>query len=698
MKTLYIVRHAKAVSRDLPIPDIERTLSKRGRRDAHVMAEYTQTHGPTPDVLISSPAPRAFETARIFARVYQYPVARIRTYPCLYHDADTQALTALVESLDPDVRTAMVFGHEPFCSRSAHDLAPTFKQTPSTGHHAMPTGAVACLQFHVSSWAEVVPGRGVVSWFHPPKHKRSSPPPATDPIGLQTATPLLLQPTTPFDASHLASGLQALYTVKTDVVTHRHTTYFDTFDWRLYHQSLTLQWEAPHLRLHALSDDRQDAGESLTTAPAFASDLPSGALRQRLERVTDIRALVPLFDCASQYDTWRLLNADDKTVVRLVIERHTCANAQGRASALTRVCLKPLKGYAQEAEHVQQWLLAHGFMPAHTPLYASALAALDIAPSAYNAKPQFQLAPKMRADTAVRDILRFLFGIMRQNEAGILDDIDTEFLHDFRVACRRARSAVGQFKGVFDASTTQRLRQDLGNLGTMTNRVRDLDVYLLSRAAYRAKLPEAHRDAIEPLFDRLQRDRQQAFHSLKRKLRAKTYTKLMTQWETFVNAETAETASATSTTGPNAARPIRKVAQKRLSKLCGRVVDSGRLLLAEEDEERMHELRIDCKKLRYALEFTSSLFPPPAIAPVLRHLRKLQDVLGDFHDCCVQQETLATYAAHFAEAEATAQAIEQLIDVLELEKQGCKAAFAERFTTFATSVDGDQPWQRKIKP
>lgn len=690
MKTLYIVRHAKAVSRHLPIPDIERTLSERGQRDAHVMAESAYAHGPVPELMLSSSAPRAFETARVFAQVYQYPVDRIRTYTNLYHDTDTDTLLQLVQRLDDAVSTAMVFGHNPLCSDSAHGLAPTFR-------HAMPAGAVVCIQFYVSSWAEVAPGRGVAMWFHDPKHKLSNPMPVAPIHALQTPIMLSFQPASSFDAERFANDLQAFYPIRTESKTHRQVTYFDTFDWRLYNQSLTLQWETPHLRLHALSDNCQHDCQALSSLPKAsirASDLPAGALHQRLERVIDIRALLPLFDCTSQYATWRLLNSNDKTVIRLVIEHHTFTNAQGSSCPLTRVCLKPLKGYAQDAEHVQQWLLARGFIPSHAPLYALALAALAITPNHYTAKPQFQLAPDMPAEAAMRSMLRFLFRVMRQNEAGILNDLDTEFLHDFRVASRRARSAVGQIKGVFDQPTTLRLKQDLASLGTMTNRLRDLDVYLLRQADYRAKLPADDRAAIEPLFDLLKRDRKQALHRLKRKLQAKAYAELMTRWETFLSAEPAESVAETA---PNAARSIRKIAQKRLVKLSGRVVKTGHLLLANEDDERFHELRIDCKKLRYVLEFTGSLFPQPEVATVIRHLRKLQDVLGNFHDGCVQQETLTTYAEQFqaAEAQATQQAIGQLIDVLEQEKQACKAAFAKRFNAFAASVEGkNQPWKR----
>jgi CHAD domain-containing protein len=505
---------------------------------------------------------------------------------------------------------------------------------------------------------------------------------------------MTLQPVSSFDVERLISALQGIYTVQAEANTHRHVTYLDTFDWRLYNHSLTLQWQAPHLTLHALSDDSQHDREVLssTTAPTRAADLPAGPLRQRLERLIDIRALLPLFDCTTQADIWRLLNPDDKTVIRLVVERHTCANAQGRAPTLTRVCLKPLKGYAQEAEHVQQWLLPHGLMPSHTPLYAQALAALGVKPSPYRTKPQLQLDPTMPAAAAMRCILRFLFSVMRQNEAGILNDIDTEFLHDFRVASRRARSMVGQIKGVFDAATTQRLKRDLASLGAMTNRVRDLDVYLLRQADYRANLPADDQDAIEALFDLLQRDRQQAFRSLRRKLRSKTYAALMTRWETFLDADPTERALETA---PNATRPIRKIARKRLSKRSDRVLEAGHRLLDSADDKHLHALRIDCKKLRYLLEFTGSLFPQSGVAQVLKHLHKLQDVLGDFHDRCVQQDTLKTYAERFAEAQATQRALGHLIDGLEQEKKTFKADFAKRFTTFAACVDGKhRPWQQ----
>ncbi len=68
---------------------------------------------------------------------------------------------------------------------------------------------------------------------------------------------------------------------------------------------------------------------------------------------------------------------------------------------------------------------------------------------------------------------------MRWNEAGLRADLDSEFLHDWRVAVRRTRCLLGQLKQVFPAGETRRLRSELGWLARLTGPLRDLDVFLL---------------------------------------------------------------------------------------------------------------------------------------------------------------------------------------------------------------------------
>ncbi len=89
---------------------------------------------------------------------------------------------------------------------------------------------------------------------------------------------------------------------------------------------------------------------------------------------------------------------------------------------------------------------------------------------------------------------------MRANEEGIKADSDMEFLHDYRTAVRRTRSALSQIPDVFPPETTERYKEAFGLLGEQSNRLRDLDVYLLSEPEYRAMFPEAMRDHIAPLL------------------------------------------------------------------------------------------------------------------------------------------------------------------------------------------------------
>jgi CHAD domain-containing protein len=64
----------------------------------------------------------------------------------------------------------------------------------------------------------------------------------------------------------------------------------------------------------------------------------------------------------------------------------------------------------------------------------------------------------------------------------------------------------------------------------------------------------------------------------------------------------------------------------------------------------VHRLRIDCKKLRYLLEFFRNVFEPKSITPMVHSLRQLQDHLGDFNDLELQQRELRCTAEEMLEA------------------------------------------------
>ena len=93
------------------------------------------------------------------------------------------------------------------------------------------------------------------------------------------------------------------------------------------------------------------------------------------------------------------------------------------------------------------------------------------------------------------------------NQEGVLGSRDPEFLHDFRVAVRRARSALTQVKGVFPAAEAEPAKVALSSMTRMTGPARDLDVFLEKLEAYGSGLPERVRQELVPIGEQARRRR-----------------------------------------------------------------------------------------------------------------------------------------------------------------------------------------------
>jgi phosphohistidine phosphatase len=146
MKTLLLVRHAKS-SRDEPsLPDTERQLSGRGRRDAPRMGRRLHERGIELDLMVSSPALRALATAKIIARQLRYPRTRIAVDDRLYPGA-ARTLLEVIRGLDESLARVMLVGHNPGLSELAHRFASAITD--------LPTCAVAEFTFDTGSWRDL---------------------------------------------------------------------------------------------------------------------------------------------------------------------------------------------------------------------------------------------------------------------------------------------------------------------------------------------------------------------------------------------------------------------------------------------------------------------------------------------------------------------------------------------------------------
>lgn len=150
MKTLILVRHGKS-SWDHPgLADFDRPLAQRGLRDAPRMARRLRHAGAQPDVIISSPAARAFATAEIFAEELALGEDRLIRNPGIY-EASWPELLDLLQGLHDSWQTVMLVGHNPGFTQLAAQLADA-----APGN--IVTSAWAVLSLPVEHWLDVRAG------------------------------------------------------------------------------------------------------------------------------------------------------------------------------------------------------------------------------------------------------------------------------------------------------------------------------------------------------------------------------------------------------------------------------------------------------------------------------------------------------------------------------------------------------------
>ena len=352
------------------------------------------------------------------------------------------------------------------------------------------------------------------------------------------------------------------YVIKKQPAVAARFTIYDTFDWRLYHKSLLLQSSGNKLYLRKLTKSEILDSVEFSSLPVYIWDFPDGKLKKQLAPIIKMRALLKLVEVQSRTTPYRILNPNEKTVARLIFEKMRLPHRREAAAIAHHLWLKPVRGYPKYGRNLAKSFQEAGLtIVSEREFFFNALAAAGKTPGGYSSKVNIQLDPAMRSDEAAKVVLRFLLKVMRTNAAIFEKDLDTEVLHDFRVAIRRTRSALAQIKDVFPARATDRFKKKFADAGKLSNVLRDLDVYLLKQDEYKAMLPAVLRDDIDPLFRHLQIKRTKAFQQVVRGLKSKKYADLMQEWEKFLNQPPPDSATA-----PNAELPVIDLACRRIYK------------------------------------------------------------------------------------------------------------------------------------
>jgi CHAD domain-containing protein len=497
-----------------------------------------------------------------------------------------------------------------------------------------------------------------------------------------------------FSADEVLTGLGDLFALAPAGRTRERFTYLDTFDWRLFAAALTLAASPrrKEVRLLLTGHDGQRWEARVPRTPLFAADLPPDPFRAILEEACSIRRLLPRAHAHWHDDRFALLNEDQKTVVRLRLRRGHAAlpGPRGTAPVPLQLHLESLKGYEAEFNKVGS-LVRKTFRlkPQEGSELALVMGALGLAPGDYSSSFRLELAPEQKAGQALRAVHQCLLDTMLANQDGMIQDLDPEFLHDFRVAVRRARSALAQVPGVFPEEAVLHFAQEFSWLGERTGPTRDMDVYLLKIPAYQRTLPEGVREELQPLVRFLSLKKRAAHRRMVRSLGTERYARFLEEWGTYLRTPVEPDSDP-----PHAHRPIACVARERIWKVFRKVLKRGRKTDRKTSPETLHRLRIDCKKLRYLMTFFQSLFPFGALRPLIKELKNLQDNLGDFNDLYVQRAALLGFAAEMmASGKAppgTLMAMGQLMGQLESRQAVEAEAFHARFQKFAREKNKDR--------
>jgi phosphohistidine phosphatase len=167
MRTLYLLRHAKSSWTDPTLPDRERALAKRGRRDAKLIAKHLRRLGGEPDLVLCSSATRTRQTLELM-------LPGIGSATVLVEDelyaASSDELLARLRLVPNAVGSVMLIGHNPGIHELALALAGSGDELEGL-RAKFPTAALATLM-HRKTWSRLGPADATLAAYVVPKELR----------------------------------------------------------------------------------------------------------------------------------------------------------------------------------------------------------------------------------------------------------------------------------------------------------------------------------------------------------------------------------------------------------------------------------------------------------------------------------------------------------------------------------------------
>lgn len=159
MKTLVLLRHAKAENGSTGLPDFDRALNDRGRKEAQTVGSFIRKQDLGLDLVLSSSAKRARETTELILTSASLAV-EVRYDKGIY-EAGPLRLLDVVSQIEEECSAVLLVGHNPGMEELLQLL------TDRAEH--MATGTLAKMDFNVPTWSKVTQEKGSLDWIVKPK-------------------------------------------------------------------------------------------------------------------------------------------------------------------------------------------------------------------------------------------------------------------------------------------------------------------------------------------------------------------------------------------------------------------------------------------------------------------------------------------------------------------------------------------------
>lgn len=419
-------------------------------------------------------------------------------------------------------------------------------------------------------------------------------------------------------------------------------TYFDTPELELRERRMAVRTRKAGSRwLQTVKCAAESAG-GLSSRPEWEQPYLNGCfdfsaidredVRSRLEALHP--RLVPVFTTRFKRETC-ILTPREGVKVLAMIDSGTI-EADGRERPLCELELELVEGDPQE-------------------LYALALQLAESLPltpenvskaergyrlfSNHALRPAKARPSRLSAEQSPVDAFRIIgfdcLSLWQTNESGARESDDPEFIHQLRVALRRLRSALRLFGPALPADFVSRWSDGLKDAADGLGAARDLDVMLaevLSPVAESGLADDATQRLIAMAVDRRDREKAAAREQLLAASHGRQMLALAADLYTLQSDALVKSANLTTFARLQLSQ-LRKRARKRFS-------------AAADDlhSDKLHELRVSLKRLRYGIEFLLPLLPEKATVRFANDIADIQETLGYLNDEAVARSRLKTWA------------------------------------------------------